>query len=215
MLVQPTLSIPPEIEARLSSGELFRYGSVVRETATGRIYDLLDEISAPAGRERAEKAVTRLAEKLKDPRVAVPALLIGTVVVFGLAQWKNRDLGAVDAEIPDLAAVPECVQRFNASLAEYIEAIRGARLSPQLLSQVLANLDAVKDYADPDGGIVVEFAFEHAVALLSVVADYTKQLADANNIDLAAAIQDIPGLSEIDALRRYIEVQKRIFANTG
>lgn len=218
MIVQPTLVIPPAIEARILSGELLRVGSVVRVAATGRIFKLLDEIPTPIGGDRAGQAVAQLTRKLKDPRVLVPVLLVGTVVVVGLAKWQKRDPDLVAAdEATDAPAVPECVERYNASLAAYIEAIRGARLSLELLDQVLADLDAVKGYADPDGGIVLDFSTEHAAALLSIVADYTRQLAEANDINLAEPLQDAPGSapSEIDSLRRYLEVQKRIFTDAA
>jgi hypothetical protein len=217
MIVQPTLVIPPAIEAHILSGELLRNGSVVRVAATGQIFKLLDEIPKPVGQERAEQAVVQLARKLKEPRVVVPMLLVGTVVVVGLAKWQKRDPDVAEVDVADAPAVPECVQGYNASLAAYIEAIRGARLSLEVLDQVLADLDAVKGYADPDGGIVLDFSTEHAAALLSIVADYTMQLAEANGIDLAEPLEDAPGSgpSEIVSLRRYLDVQKQIFTDAA
>jgi hypothetical protein len=217
MIVQPTLLIPPAIEVGLISGALFRNGSVVRVADTGRIFKLLDEIPNSVGQERGAQAVAQLAKKLKDPRVVVAALVVGTVAVVGITVWKKRDHEVAEAKVDDTPAVPECVHRYNASLAAYIEAIRDARLSLELLDRVLADLDAVKDYEDPDGGIVLDFSTEHAAALLNIVADFTRQLAEANDIDLAEAPQDSPGSepSVINSLRRYLEVQRRIFTDAA
>ena len=216
MIVQPTLVIPPVIEAGLASGEYFRNGSVVRAAASGQIVKLLDEIPKPT-QERTAQTFTQLTTKLKDPRVAVPTLLVGTVIVVGIAMWRKREPGQDELKVADAPAVPECVDRYNASLAAYIEAIRDRRLDVELLDQVLADLDAVKSYTDPDGGVILDFSTEHAKALLSIVADYTMQLAEANGIDLAEPIADPPESkpSEIDSLRRYLEVQKRIFTEAA
>jgi len=217
MIVQPTLVIPPVIEAGLASGEYFRNGSVVRAAASGQIVKLLDEIPKPVTQERAAQTISQLTTKLKDPRIAVPTLLVGTVVVVGIAMWRKRDPGQDELEVADAPAVPECVDRYNASLAAYVEAIRDRRLNLQLLDQVLADLDEVRSYADPNGGVILDFSTEHAKALLSIVADYTMQLAEANGVDLAEPIEEPLEAkpSEIDSLRRHLEVQRQIFTDAA
>jgi len=49
------------------------------------------------------------------------------------------------------------------------------------------------------------------------VASYTRQLAEANGIDVAGPPEDAPDSvrSEITSLRRHLEVQKRIFGNAA
>lgn len=212
MLVQPTLDIPAEISARILSGELFRNGSVVRVAATGQIYKLLDEIPNPVSQRQAKKILAQATKTLKDPKILVPALTAGMVIVVAIDQWQKRKAGEPDVAVVQ-PAVPECVERYNASLAKYVDAIRGRHLSVELLDEVLADLDAVKAYAHPDGENVLDFSTEHAKALLSIVAEYTKQLAEANGVDLADSLDDAPDseASEIVTLRQHLEVQKRIF----
>ncbi|MGW1730043.1 hypothetical protein [Streptomyces sp. NPDC001999] len=209
MISQPTtFYIPPEIEAGLLSGDLIRYGGIVRNQM-GQIVKHLKEISLPVSN---EKTVARVAGMLKNPRVLIPTVVVGTVaagVAVIVAAKKRKQTGK--------AEVPECVQSYNASLAAYVEAVHEGRLELDIIDRLIADLDAVKAYSDEDGSITLDFSTKHAEMLVNIVVDYTGHLAEANSVDLNE-LQGVAPASDDDAvvdLRRHLEVQRKIFTEAA
>lgn len=207
MLRQSTFFIPPEIEARLLSGDLIRYGSIVRNRR-GHIVKHLKEVQLPAGD---EKASVRLAAILKNPRV-----LIGTVVVVGAAAVGGTSF--VAARRRKLAVVPECVERYNTSLGAYLEAVQEGRLDAGIIDHLIWDLDAVVASSDENGNnISLDFSTKQAAILVKIVVDSTEQLAKDNSIDLSELHEEAPaseGGAVLD-LRRHLKVQKQIFTDAA
>jgi hypothetical protein len=200
VIVRPTFFIPPEIEAGLLSGDLIRYGGVVRDSA-GRLVTHLKEIAVPKGSEEAAAAAV---SSLKNPVVLVVAI-VGAVAATATAV-------AVTAVRRRKAAVPECVENYNKSLRAYLEAVRLRTLDAEIVDRLIADLDAVKEYSK-SGSVTVDFSTEQSETLVQLVVDYTQQLADANSVDLESPepAPESEGGVVVD-LRRYLEVQKRIFS---
>ncbi|MFI6098149.1 hypothetical protein ACIA8G_21525 [Lentzea sp. NPDC051213] len=199
MIVQPTFFIPPEIEAGLLTGDLIRCGGVVRNTA-GRLVTHLKEISAPKPN---EDAVEAAAWMLKKP-VVIAGLV--TLAVVGTAT------AAVAIVRKRKRALPECVKNYNDSLRAYLEAVRNQSLDAEIIDRLIADLGAVKAYSE-NGNITVDFSTEQSETLVQVVIDYTRQLAQANSIDLDESPESTPTSTDAPVvdLRRYLEVQRRIF----
>lgn len=207
MIVQPALYIPPEIDARLMSGDLLRSGSVVRDLA-GHIIKHLDEVPVPGN---SREAMERIAASLKYPW-AIAATALGAAVVVGgvaaLVTWKRERSGKSE--------LPELLEKYNASFVAYLEAVRDGKLDAGIIDQLISDLDAVK--AHPDSGrIAIDSSTEQSETLVNLVVDYTRKLAEANPVELNE-LQDQASTSENDAiidLRRHLEAQRRIFARAA
>lgn len=97
-------------------------------------------------------------------------------------------------------------------MTRYLESARNGSLDAEIIDQLIADLDAVKAETD-DGAITVEFLPEHSEALVNIVAEHTRKLAEANQID-ATKLSDLAnseGAAIID-LRPYLEVQRELFS---
>ncbi|MFC0439671.1 hypothetical protein [Kutzneria buriramensis] len=198
MNVQINVDIPPEIEAGINTGDLIRDCGVVRDTA-GRIVALLKETSALKPDEDAVGAAARM---LKKPVIAGLATLaaVGTAAAaVAIVRQRKR-------------ALPECVKNYSDSLRAYLEAVRNQSLDAEIIDRLIADLDAVKAYSE-DGNITVDFSTEQSETLVHVVIAYTRQLAQANSIDLDESPESTPTSADAPVmdLRRYLEVQRRIF----
>ena len=204
MIVQPTFYIPPEIAAGLLSGDFIRYGGVVRDTA-GRLVVHLREVPTPEN--AVEEVAKRAAASIKNPWVAVAAgalilVAVGGAVVLAVKSQKK------DAK-PE---VPECVKQYNGSLRTYLEAIRAGRLDVETIDRLIADLDAVMAYAEVSD-TAVAFSAEQLETLTKIVIEYTTRLAEANEIVLDEPEPVAAGAegNVVVDLRRYLEVQRRIF----
>lgn len=203
VIEQVNLYIPPEIQARIDTKELFRIGSVVRNVATGQVFKHLDEVTGPA-KNQAERAVASLRGRLRNPWVIVGVTAAGVVVVGGAALIAARKRKR---------AILDCLKNFNASLRVYLETARQGQLDVGVVFQLISDLDAVQAIS-VDGVIAVDLSFEQWKTLISLVGDYTRKLAEANSIDLDNVLGDTAD-SENDSvvdLRRYLEAQRKIFA---
>jgi len=206
VISQSTFIIPPEIEARLLSGDFIQYGGIVRNRL-GQIVKHLKEILHPI---RNDKAMARVAETLKNPRVLIPTVLVGAAAVGGTAFAAARRRKQ--------ASVPECVERYNASLGAYLEAVHEGRLNAGIIDRLISDLDVVVDYSDENGNnITLDFSTKRAAMLVKIVVDSTRQLAEENSINLSEPQEESPasdGGAVVD-LRRYLEVQKKIFTDAA
>lgn len=203
MIEQVHLHIPPEIQARIATRELFRIGSVVRDAATGQVVKHLDEVADPV-KKQAERAVASLRGGLRNPWVIVGVTAAGVAVVGGAALVAARKRKR---------AIPDCLKNFNASLRAYLEAAREGRLDVGVVSQLVSDLDAVQAYS-VDGVITVDLSIEQWKTLANLVGEYTRELAEANSIEPDEVLRDAAD-SENDSvvdLRRYLEAQRKIFA---
>ncbi|WP_410562294.1 hypothetical protein [Amycolatopsis sp. cmx-4-61] len=199
MIIQPTFYIPPEIEARLLTGDLIRYGGVVRNKA-GRLVVHLTEISA---RKPNEDAVGAAVWMLKKPVVLAG---LATLAVVGTATT------AIAIARKRKRALPESVENYNDSLRAYLQAVRSRSLEAEIIGRLIADLNAVKAYSE-NGNTTVDFSTEQSETLVQVVIDYTRHLAQANSIDLDELPESTPSSTDAPVmdLRRYLGVQQRIF----
>lgn len=203
MIIQPTFDIPPDIEAGLNSGELIRYGGVVRDRM-GSIVKHLKEVPGPAN---SQETVGRVAASVKRPWVIITATALSAVAVGVtaiIAARKREGTGK-----PEVA---ECVENYIVSLRAYLEAVREGSLDVGIIGQLISDLDAVKAYSN-NGSITVDFSTEQSETLANLVVDYTRKLAEANSVELNE-LQGQASASENDAvvdLRRHLEVQRQIF----
>jgi len=198
VIIQPTLDIPPDIEAGLKSGSLIRYGGVVRDRM-GNIVKHLKEVPSPA---KSQGAVGHVAASVKRPC----AIAVGVTAM--IATRKREETGKPE--------VPECVETYDASLRVYLEAVREGSLDAGIIGQLISDLDAVKAYSD-NGNIAIDFSAGQSETLVNLVVDYTRKLAEENSVELGE-LQGRASASENDAvvdLRRHLEVQRQIFTGAA
>lgn len=207
MIIQPTLDIPPDIEAGLKSGSLIRYGGVVRDRM-GNIVKHLKEVPSPA---KSQGAVGHVAASVKRPWIIITATALGAIAVGVTAMIATRK-----REETGKPEVPECVETYDASLRVYLEAVREGSLDAGIIGQLISDLDAVKAYSD-NGNIAIDFSAGQSETLVNLVVDYTRKLAEENSVELGE-LQGRASASENDAvvdLRRHLEVQRQIFTGAA
>jgi hypothetical protein len=85
---------------------------------------------------------------------------------------------------PAQPELPTCIENFSASLAAYLEAARHGTLDAEIIDRLIADLDAVKAESD-SGTITIEFSPEQSETLVGIVADHTRKLAEANQLELS------------------------------
>lgn len=204
-VLQTALDIPDDVFARLVTGEYVRDGGVVRDLA-GRLVKLLDDASPGADSQEAARAT--IAKALTRPKSI--AMGLGVVAVAatagGVAFVAARRKKAAETELPT------CVQTYNASLTAYLEAARNGNLDAGIIDRLIADLDAVMEESD-SGKITIDFSPAQSETLVGIVADHTRNLAEANQLELSDLQQHAPDSESgtIIDLRRYLEIQGRIF----
>ncbi len=159
----------------------------------------LKEISAPAPNE--------------DAVGAAAGMLKRSVVIAGLATLAvGMATAAITIARKRKQTLPQCVKKYNDSLRAYLEAVRNQNLDADLIDRLIVDLDAVKAYSE-DGKITVDFSTAQSETLVQVVIDYTWQLAQVNSIDLDESPESTStsGDAPVVDLRRYLELQRRIF----
>lgn len=200
MIARIDVDIPPKIAAGLLTGALTRSGSVVRDRA-GRIVAHLPEIYVP--------------EPIEDAVAAAARMLTKRVVVAGLVTLAVVGTGAAVVAIvrKRKRALPECAKNCSDSLRDYIQAVRNQSLDAEIIDRLIADLDVVEAYSE-NVNITVDFSTEQYETLVQVVIDYAWQPAQTNSIDLDESSES-PLTSTVAPpvvdLRRYLEVQRRIF----
>jgi hypothetical protein len=108
--------------------------------------------------------------------------------------------------------LPTCIENFSASLAAYLEAARHGTLDAEIIDRLIADLDAVKAESD-SGTITIEFSPEQFETLVGIVADHTRKLAEANQLELSNLPEpaNAQGATIIE-LRPYLAVQRELFS---
>jgi hypothetical protein len=209
-IINVPLDVPDDIYTRITSGELIRHGGVVRDHA-GAISALLKDGLFPAD---PQDAVSTGAVTLrKSSKAIVIGLGVAAVAAAGVAVFKAATKMKKQGVEPE---VPTCIQRFTASLCAYLDAARDERLAAKNVEHLISDLDAVKAESD-SGRITVDFSIDQWETLGNLVAEYTRRLAEANQVETSdlRELTRHPDGNVIFDLRRHLEVQKRIFKNTA
>lgn len=203
-VIQTSLEIPDNIALGLLAGKYVRDGGVVRDRASGRLVKLLDDVSPVGDVEEAAKAT--LVRVLKNPKVVIG---FGVVAVAAAAYLAPRKTMAAQPELP------MCAEDYIVSLAAYLEAARHGALDTGIIDQLIADLDAVKAESD-SGTITIGFSPEQLETLVGIVADHTRELAEANQPELSNFPEpaNAEGATIIE-LRPYLEVQRELFGRAG
>lgn len=189
-IIQVFYEVPPDLAVGLATGDMTRFGSVVR--GSSQIVAHLKEVQAP--RKPSEGAVQRLAAAARDPKVMMPVLVVSaaTAVVGGGALLVVKHQQRVDALV--------------AALTEYLAAVRKGQLGPDDINRVLAALDDVP-----------RFALRHDAfaPLVREVVLITQKLAEANSYELPEAASDVKSGGSLVQLRSSLNSQLDIMRDAA
>ena len=205
MIEQVAYDIPAKIMAGLISGELSRFGSVVRNGS--RIIAHLKEVPLPVKNE--EFHLKRVAQNIQNAKLPASVMVISlsAIAVGSLAIWAARS-----AKRKNKAEIPECVRSYQASLKTYLKAINDGALNAGIVDRLIRDLDLIKSNVD-NGTISVDLSTEQSSELASLVLDYTRKLTQANPFSPSELEELTPGSADspIVDLRRYLERQRQLF----
>ena len=161
--VQVVLDVPPDIAARLASGDLVRVGGVVRDAKTGQIVKHLGEVRLPD--KEAAKAVRAIAQRALNATrgkvsagivvVGAVAVAVGGKVAFG---WWNSHCRAKD---------------LNMALNAYLDAAKAGQMTVERIDSLSAAIEAARG-----GGLTDPVSIAEKV--VNLVEGYTTALAEAN-----------------------------------
>lgn len=208
-VIQVAFEVPQEIATGLSTGELVRYGGVVRDTG-GRVVKHLDEITpkpsddaANAIQQAASNAMNFVKKNKKGTIIVLAVAAIGGIAYKTVKGSQKKALEKLQVEASE---------RFNASLTAYIKALENENLT---LTDIEGLQRAIADFEDVagDGGLTIEMPGGQFSALVQAVAKYTQALARANdhesNKTAALITDDCPASLQI--LNNCLSIQRDIF----
>lgn len=159
--VQVVLDVPPDIAARLASGDLVRVGGVVRDAKTGQIVKHLGEGRLPA-KETAKdvRAIAQRALNATRGKVGVGIVVVKAVAVGGKAavDWWNSCRRAKD---------------LNVALNAYLDAAKAGQMAVERIDSLSAAIEAARG-----GGLTDSVSIAEKV--VNLVEGYTTALAEAN-----------------------------------
>lgn len=192
-VIQIPFEMPLEIQKGIESGNLIRYGGVIRDKA-GQIVQHLKEAPVPISDEKAVRA-TKYSKYF----------LIGTIIVTAIAgityivikDKKNKE-----------TKIPKCVADFNQAFIAYLDAIKQGTVNERKISEVIHALEEIKNSQDK-GDIDLVLSVENIDLLIEMVRNYTSELAKANSFSIPEDSCDIE--DKIINLQHYLEIQKQIF----
>lgn len=234
VVIQPVLQMSAATAVKIASGKAYVLGGVVREVGTGRLVELLSD--APDLGQAAEEAARSL-KKVRLPKLdlakfettkvdAKAVLAAGSVLlVAGAAvggyKWvtsRRKESSTPEPAEQTVAAMvnqtvddPACLVAFRAALKAYVDAGRTGSLTPDIIGNLVADLDAVQTYAD-DGNAII-FTLEELLPFFGLVAAHTPVLAAAFHVEL----DDMDGTDDdvVVSLRRHLETQKAILGSAA
>ncbi|MGH3508514.1 MAG: hypothetical protein ACRDO2_15050 [Nocardioidaceae bacterium] len=235
ILVQPRLQISTATAAKIAAGRAYQAGGVVREIGTERLVELLRE--APEMEGAAEEVARNLKtarlsslglSKFEAPKrdaktaLAAGGVLLAAGVAVGGYRWvMGRREGAAatgqieaivgDIEDDDAREDPTCLTQFRTSLMAYVDAGTEGALTADVIESLVANLDAVRAYAE-DGNVIV-FTLDELLPFFELVTAHTPVLAAAYEVTLDEEDEASEGV--VVSLRRHLEMQKGILSGAA
>ncbi len=206
-VVQITYDVPLSIAKGLTTGELRTLGTAAIRDSTG-ITAHIREVSRTVS-QGDQVLGANIAKSLKDPRMVAVGLGVVAVVAAaggGVGWITGKRKTAVESAASELAA------DFNSALSSYLTAVNQGTVDNRQIEVLMTALDSMTEVAQ-EGAVAVEMSNKEWGALVAAIADYTRQLADANSVELHAAevATPEPEDSSIIDLRRYLDVQRQIF----
>lgn len=203
-VIQEAFDVPANIATKILTGEYRRIGGVVRHAVgpnKGQIVKHLKPIDLKPVQE-AQGAAAKVLQFAKNNKKALILVGVGTGIAAAGAgiyyKIKNTE--------------PVVLKEFKIAFREYLNAIRAAKLSEDIIDTMMLSLENLKSHKDYEK-FRIQLSAEDLNTIVCKVFEYTKKLASDNNVELANNDQfgDTSDSDTIIALERYLNMQKHIF----
>jgi hypothetical protein len=187
---QVAFAVPADVAAGIASGELIRYGGIVRQ-ANGAIYMHLKEVvEVPRS---SGGAVSKILWSTKGRVYFGTLLLLGGL--SGVAYSVRR------------RKVGECVGRLSLAMQAYVKAVQEQNMNVSVISGLLESLEAVEDLKSRRVYTVMEgVEFQE---FIQFVAGYSREFIARNQVESMACENGRE--AEVVDLRQYLECQRNLF----
>lgn len=204
-IIQVYYEVPLDIAAKLSTGELTRFGSVVRDSY--RIVTHLKEV--PFQKKKAQKAfaeVAKAAKQYKKPLICLG--IVNAAIYGGLAFVSIQERNALKEQ---QATVEKNNREYQSALSRYITSIKSGNLNLDAVNNLSSSLRNLEEQESKSEGKIT-LSKDTLDQLLGILDDYTAQLFAANGI--TSSLSQNPGAeSGIIDLIPYLDAQKRLLEN--
>lgn len=203
-IVQEAFDIPANIAAKILTGEYRRIGGVVRHAIgpnKGQIVKHLDPVNLKVAQE-AQGVAAKALQFAKNNKKALIVVGIGTGIAAAGAgiyyKVKNTE--------------PIVLKEFKVAFREYLNAIRTGKLSEEIIDNMMLSLESLKSHKDYEK-FQIQLSAEDLNTIVCKVYEYTKKLAEDNDIELDSndQFEDKKDEDTIVALEHYLKLQKYIF----
>lgn len=222
-IIQVAYDVPNDVAVGLASGELMRFGSVIRNR-TGIIKHLKEVsvskaesstvvkvASASVSTARSKSLFTNVKDIAKKHPVAAVVVGIGAgvAIVGGIVYGRYR---SKKKHIKGKIEMPAYGHSFNDVFCNYLDEIRTGALQKETLDTLMKELNQMKACID-NGELEISFSNEQLDTMIDIVFYYTRKLARANSYKIIEfkkpSIENTDGA--ISGLCHCLEIQKEIF----
>lgn len=203
-IVQEAFDIPNELMIRMLTGEVQRFGGVVRYAIgpnKGQIVKHLNPVKLSATKQ-AQSFGAKALQIAKNNKKALVIVTVGAGIAAAVA-GTYYIIKTHESKV---------VTEFRASLRAYTSEIRKGSLSIDEINNLMTSLEELKTHKDYEK-ISIQLSAEDLNVLVNRIYEYTQKLAQDNSIKLTDEdfAEEQSSDNAIINLQRYLITQKRIF----
>jgi len=202
-LAQVTLAVPDDLYAGIVNGYLELAGLVkdrnhVIRKHLPRVADIVPKKNA-AKKMKSSSAIQVLKNN-KGIAIGVGIVVaVGTGVAYAVHSIKEKKAEKVE----------ECVENFQKALKTYLKATKSGKLNGKVVDSLLDALAEVEK-SKAGNSVMLSIPSSQLNELINSIFDYTKRLADANELNMQIRDPKKGNKNSISNLQSYLEIQKQI-----
>lgn len=190
------LNIDEKTYAGVKAGLYELYG-LAKEVDNKRVAKHIPAVT-DAAKEGASKAIDFIRLHQKGTIIVGGVLIIGGAVAGTVGYVAHRKQRELD-------------KQFGTALQEYLDSARNGTLNIEILDTLIASIEAVEK-CNPKKPISLNVSAAQFGDLINCIFDYTKRLAEANNISTQSINRPKYFKKKTaDDLKYYLNMQKHIF----
>ena len=202
--IQTQFYVSPETFALLQSGNLKRWGGVVRDT-TGQIVEHLDEydVGIKDAMKQVGAATVEAVRSNRGKTAVIVGVVAGASIAGGIIAYKANAKNNAERE--------EVMAKFQDAMDKYFRAIGGGMLNDIVIDQLLDAIEAVKG-ANMCKGKQGKMLSDYLRVFTDNIEKYTRELCKVNSIQIKPikAAGRVTSSKRIDAMRGYLLIQKDV-----
>lgn len=203
-VVQEAFDIPIDIAEKILTGEYRRIGGVVRHAIgpnKGQIVKHLDSVELKVTQDAQSVSAKALQFARNNKKVLIVVGVGAGIAVAGAGVYykiKNTE--------------PAVFKEFKVAFREYLNAIRVGKLSEEIIDAMVLSLENLKSHKDYEK-LQIQLSAEDLNTIVCKVYEYTKKLAEDNDIELDSnnQFEDKTNTDTMISLEHYLFLQKNIF----